>query len=104
MPIAQYGAGLRNVLTCLPGTYGTALLRIHALEGVYEEMAAQNMPQTMIDGMKQTSDCALEFFGYRVQEWQMYLVLVGTIALFTGIYILINYLGTKRLTKAKKVK
>ena len=104
MPIAQYGAGLRNVLTCLPGTYGTALLRMHALEGVYEEMGASGMPQAVIDGMKQTSDCALEFFGYRVQEWQMYLVLVGTIALFTGLYILFNYLGAKRLTKAKKSK
>ena len=104
MPIAQYGAGLRNVLTCLPGTYGTALLRMHALEGVYEEMGATGMPQAVIDGMRQTSDCALEFFGYRVQEWQMYLVLAVAIVLFTGLYILCNHLGTKRLTKAKKIK
>ena len=104
MPIAQYGAGLRNFLTCLPGTYGTALLRTHALQGVYAEMGRQNVPQAAIDGMKEISDCAFEFFGYRVEIWQMYLVLVASIALFTGVYVLLNYLGAKRLTKAKKSK
>ncbi|MBQ7830852.1 MAG: ABC transporter permease [Clostridia bacterium] len=104
MPLSQYGTGLRNVLTCLPGTYGTSLLRNHALQGVLEEMSAQNFPAEAIEAMKATADCSLEFFGHNVEIWQMYLVLVGAILLFTGLYVLLNYLDAKRLTKAKKVK
>ena len=101
MPLSQYGTGLRNVLTCLPGTYGTSLLRNHALQGVLEEMSAQNFPAEAIEAMKVTADCSLEFFGHNVEIWQMYLVLVGAILLFTGLYVLLNYLDAKRLTKIK---
>ena len=104
MPISQYGTGLRNVLTCLPGTYGTSLLRNHALRGVLEEMQAQNFPAEALEGVKATADCSLTAFGYTVEIWQMYLVIIGAILLFTGLYVLFNYLGAKRLTKAKKSK
>lgn len=104
MPLSQYGAGLRNVLTCLPGTYGTALLRNHALQGVLGEMQAQNFPQEALEGIKTTADCTLKAFGHTVEIWQMYVVLIGAILLFTGLYVLFNYLGEKRLTKAKKAK
>ena len=76
MPLSQYGAGLRNVLTCLPGTYGTSLLRNHALQGVLGEMSAQGFPAEALEGMKVTADCSLEFFGHSVDIWQMYLVLI----------------------------
>ena len=104
MPLSQYGAGLRNVLTCLPGTYGTSLLRNHALQGVLGEMSAQGFPAEALEGMKVTADCSLEFFGHSVEIWQMYLVLICAILLFTGLYVLCNYLGAKRLTKTKKEK
>ena len=58
MPLSQYGAGLRNVLTCLPGTYGTSLLRNHALQGVLGEMSAQGFPAEAWEGMKVTADCS----------------------------------------------
>jgi multidrug/hemolysin transport system permease protein len=104
MPISQYGTGLRNVLTCLHGTYGTSLLRNHALRGVLSEMQAQGFPAEALDGVKATADCSLTAFGHTVEIWQMYLVLIGAILLFTGFYVLLNYLGAKRLTKSKKSK
>ena len=36
MPISQFSEGLQKVLSVLPGTYGTSLLRNHALHGVFE--------------------------------------------------------------------
>ena len=38
MPISQFSEGLQKVISFLPGTYGTSLLRNHALRGVFEEM------------------------------------------------------------------
>ena len=38
MPISNFGEGLQKVLSFLPGTYGTSLLRNHAMRGVYAEM------------------------------------------------------------------
>ena len=38
MPISQFSEGLQKVISFLPGTYGTSLLRIHALRGVFREM------------------------------------------------------------------
>ena len=104
MPLSQYGTGLRNVLCCLPGTYGTSLLRNHALNGTLKEMSKQGFPPEAIAEIKKTADCSLEVFGFTVEVWQMYLILIGAIALFTGLYVLLNYLGAKRLTKAKKSK
>ena len=104
MPLAQYGEGLRNVLMCLPGTYGTSLLRNHALRGVYAEMESQNFPAEALDAMKTVSDCRIEFFGHRVEVWQMYLVLAGAVVVLTGGYILIHYIAGKCRKKQKKTK
>ena len=41
MPISQFGEGLQRVLGFFPGTYGTSLLRNHALGGVLAEMESQ---------------------------------------------------------------
>jgi hypothetical protein len=67
-------------------------------------MQSQNFPAEALEGVKATADCSLTAFGYTVEIWQMYLVIIGAILLFTGLYVLFNYLGAKRLTKAKKSK
>lgn len=95
MPISQFSAGLKNTLMLLPGTYGTSLLRNHALRGVYAEMTAQGYPPEMVEAIQRTADCKLEFFGHEVQTWQMYLVLIGAIALLVGGYILLHSLRRK---------
>nr|MBR6778194.1 ABC transporter permease [Clostridia bacterium] len=99
MPLSQFSQGLRNVLGFFPGTYGTSLVRNHALQGVCKELSAQGFPPEAIESIKTVSDCNLEFFGHSVEIWQMYLVLAGVTALLLGLYVLLNILGEKRKTK-----
>lgn len=91
MPISQFSEGLQKVVSFLPGTYGTALLRNHALNGAYKEMKALGIPNEAIDGIKDSIDCNLYFFGEKVEMSTMYLVLSITVILLIGIYILLNF-------------
>ncbi len=99
MPIKSFGDGLRNALMFLPGTYGTSLIRNHSLNGVFAEMENVGFPPEVMNGIKESIDCRLNFFGTNVEQWVMYLVLIGSVVLLIGIYILLNVL--KREAKRK---
>ena len=96
MPISQFGAGLQKVLSFLPGTYGTSLLRNHALRGVFAEMGDIGFPREIIDGIKDSVDCNLYFFGKNVSLSAMYVILAGSTAVLISVYILLNALCKKR--------
>lgn len=96
MPISSFGAGLQKVLGFLPGTYGTSLVRNHSLSGVFAEMSKSGFPVEVIEGIKDSIDCNLYFFGSRVEIWHMYLILILSDLLLIGIYILINAMRMKR--------
>lgn len=96
MPISQFGAGLQKVLSFLPGTYGTSLLRNHALRGVFAEMADIGFPNEIINGIKDSVDCNLYFFGKNVSLSAMYVILAGAAAVLISVYILLNALCKKR--------
>ena len=96
MPISQFGVGLQRFFMFLPGTYGTALIRNHSLSGVYREMANQGFPTETIEGIKDSIDCNLYFFGNKVSTGTMYGVLIGSIAVLIGVYVLIMYLRSKK--------
>lgn len=95
MPISNFGTGLQKVLSFLPGTYGTALFRNHALRGVYQEMEQCGFPSEVVDGIRDSIDCNLYFFGEKVSIGAMYGVMVVAVALLIGIYVLINLLRKK---------
>lgn len=95
MPISNFGTGLQKVLSFLPGTYGTALFRNHALNGVYQEMEQCGFPSEVVDGIRDSIDCNLYFFGEKVSIGAMYGVMLITVALLIGIYVLINLLRKK---------
>lgn len=99
MPISWFGSGLQNVLMFLPGTYGTSLIRNHALKGVFAEMESVGFPPETMNEIKASIDCRLSFFGTNVEQWVMYLVLIGSVVLLIGIYVLLNVL--KRNAKKK---
>ena len=96
MPLSQFGAGLQKVLSFLPGTYGTSLLRNHALRGVFAEMGDIGFPREIIDGIKDSVDCNLYFFGKNVSLTAMYVILAGSTAVLISVYILLNALCKKR--------
>ena len=90
MPISQFSPGLQKVLSFLPGTYGTCLLRNHALRGVFEAMDTLGFPPEVTEEIKDSIDCNLYFFGDKVGINTMYLILGGSVAVLVGGYILLN--------------
>lgn len=90
MPISSFGKGLQNFISLLPGTYGTALMRNHALRGVYEEMSEQGFPSEVVEAIKDSVDCNLYFFGDKVSQGAMYGVMTGAIVVFVAAYVLIS--------------
>lgn len=92
MPISNFGAGLQKALSFLPGTYGTSLLRNHALRGVFEEMSAQGFPAEVVESIKDSIDCNLYFFGDKVELGAMYGIVATSVVLLIGVYVLINIL------------
>ena len=96
MPIGSFSEGLQKVLSFLPGTYGTSLLRNHCMRGVISEAAAQGIPDEHIEGIKASLDCSVEFFGHKVGTGVMYIILCASIALLLGIYICLNIASARR--------
>ena len=95
MPISQFSEGLQKVISFLPGTYGTSLLRNHALRGVFEEMGEQGFPSEVVEAIKDSVDCNLYFFGNKVEISTMYFVLIAAIAIAIGLYVVMNFLFGK---------
>lgn len=90
MPISSFNEGVQKVLAFLPGTYGTALVRIHAMQGALAEMQKQGVPGSAVEAMKDALDCNLYFFGKQVSTTAMYLILCGTVAVLIGAYVLMH--------------
>ena len=90
MPMSGFGTGLQRVLSFLPGTYGTCLIRNHAMAGVLREMRdTAGFPDEVLEGIRDSIDCNLSFFGTQVTLPAMYLILTGATLLLVGLYILL---------------
>ena len=89
MPLATFGSGLRNTVMFLPGTYGTALIRNHSLNGIMNNLSS-TLPLDAIKGLKDSIDCNIYFFNTKVEIGTMYLVVTLSIVLLITAYVLIN--------------
>lgn len=96
MPLSQFGSGLRNTIMFLPGTYGTSLVRNHMLSGVFKEMNAAGIPDGVVEGIKDSVDCNLYFFGSDVGAGVTYAVMLGAIAVLIGAYIALNLIRRRK--------
>ncbi len=90
MPISNFSDGLQKVISFLPGTYGTSLLRNHAMRGVFEEMLDLGFPKEVVEGIRDSVDCNLYFFDNKVETGTMYLIMVGVVVLLVGLYVVLN--------------
>lgn len=97
MPISQFSTGLQRVISFLPGTYGTSLVRNHALRGVFAEMERQGFPAQVVDMMKNSIDCNLYFFDREVSVGTMYAILAITVTVLIAAYILLHALLKKKV-------
>ena len=96
MPISNFGPGLQKALSFLPGTYGTSLLRNHAMSGSFAQMEKLGFPSQVVEAIRESVDCRLYFSGHAVSLGQMYLVLCGSILVLVAAYILMNRLSGRR--------
>lgn len=96
MPISSFAPGLQKVISFLPGTYATSLLRNHAMRGAFAEMEKLGFPSQVMNGIRDGVDCNLYFFEKSVSEGAMYAVLCGSIVLFALLYIIFNVASKKK--------
>lgn len=96
MPISSFAPGLQKVISFLPGTYATSLLRNHAMRGAFAEMEKLGFPDQVMKGIRDGVDCNLYFFEKSVSEGAMYAVLCGSIVLFALLYIIFNVASKKK--------
>lgn len=96
MPISNFSKGLQRVISFLPGTYGTSLLRNHALRGVFSEMKSIGFPSEVVESIKDSVDCNLYFFDKKVETGKMYLILIASILVLVGVYVGLNFLLSKK--------
>ncbi len=99
MPISSFSKELQRLLSFLPGTYATALLRNHAMQGALREMEALGVPEEAIRSLRDAMDCNLYFFETQVSIPAMYILLIATVAALIGLYLLMNALQLTRSTK-----
>ena len=90
MPISSFGQGLQKVLSFLPGTYGTSLMRNHAMGGVLEEMVAQGLPVEAMEGLRDGLDCNLYFLGESVPVPVMYAIVALSTLVLMGLYVVLQ--------------
>lgn len=96
MPLSQFDEGLRNVLLFSPGTYGTALMRNHAMNGALNELNNEGLSTEYINSLKDSLDCNIYFFENQVSIPTMYAILGGTVAILIIVYILMNKFKKER--------
>lgn len=100
MPLASFSKELRTVLSFLPGTYGTSLVRNHAMAGAFREMGRIGFPDEVIAAIKDSIDCNIYFFEGKVSIPAMYAVLCGATVLLVGLYVIINVISGKNSKNA----
>lgn len=90
MPIATFGETLQKVVSFLPGTYGTALVRHHAMRGALQQMQEEGAPEVMVESIKESLDFYPKFFDHTVELGEMYAILGVAIVVLIGIYLVQN--------------
>lgn len=96
MPVSSFGEGLQKAISCLPGTYGTSLVRNHAMQGALKQMVSDGVPAEVVESIKDSLDCNLYFFDNSVSIGGMYVVMGVTIVVLLTAYVLLNVFKVKR--------
>lgn len=96
MPLSQFGGGLQKVLSFLPGTYGTSLIKNHMLDGAFRELEKIGASKELVDGISKSVDARYYFFDNLVGEGAKYAVLITSIVVFTTIFVIINLAKNKK--------
>ena len=96
MPISSFPLGLQKVLSFLPGTYGTSLMRSHAMNGAIKSLEESGLPQEYITSLKDAMDSNVYFLGHNVPDLAKFLIIIMTIIVLSSLYILLNHKKQKK--------
>ena len=96
MTISNFSDPLQKFMSFLPGTYGTSLLRNHAMAGVFREMKNLGFPREIVESIRASVDCNIRFFSNDVKTGAMYAVLCISVSVLLAAYIAANVLRAKR--------
>lgn len=96
MPISNFSETLQRVVSFLPSTYGTSLIRNHTMQGAFAEMSAEGVPSEVIDGIKTGIDCNLSFYDHSVGLGTMYAIVGGFTVLVVAAYVALNVFVNKK--------
>jgi len=96
MPISNFGSGLQKILSFLPSTYGTSMLKNHMLRGVFAKMRINGFPDEVVSSIADSLDCNPVLGGNVVSTGGMLLIMLGSVVLFGVIYLIMTALTKKR--------
>ena len=96
MPISSFGSGLQKVLSFLPSTYMTSLVRNHVMRGVLVQMEAEGIPKAFVDVTRESLDCTVKFAGKTVTIPAMYAYVGGMVLVLLGAYLAVQYLAERK--------
>ncbi|BAR06809.1 ABC-type uncharacterized transport system, permease component [Scardovia inopinata] len=90
MPMSLFPSGLRTVLTYLPNTYGTALLRTHIMGDALQQAGEQKIPGAVLDQIKKSTDYTILFRGHAVSVPAMVLIMMAAVVICLLIFVIQN--------------
>jgi multidrug/hemolysin transport system permease protein len=98
MPLSSFPEGLQKVLSFLPGTYGTSLLRNHSMNGALEALENELPAEyaSSVNGARDAFDLNLYFFGEEVSEGVKFIILGVSIVVLITIYLLLINFNSKK--------
>lgn len=98
MPVSNFGDGLQKLLSYLPGTYGTSLLKNHMLRGVFAQMKEDGFPKQSVTEIAKSLDCLPVFRGEVVSTQDMIAVMAASILILGAVYLVMTAIFVKRNT------
>ncbi len=100
MPISQFSEGLQKVLSFIPCTYATSLIRTHAMRGALNALEDEGMPESAVESIKDMMDCNLYFFDEKVSGDAKLVFVLITVAVLIAVYVALNIFSAKKAKKA----
>ena len=99
MPINSFGKGLQNILSFLPGTYATSLIKYDVMNPTFVKMSESGLPIEYLNGLKKSIDADFYFNNNLVTNQIKIIVLVCSILVFLSVFIAFNIIQKKKNTK-----
>lgn len=95
MPISNFSTGLQKILSYLPGTYGTSLIKNHMLHGIFTELSDSGFPDDVVTAIADSLDCNPAFHGHAVGVGEMVVIMVASVVILGMIYLLMASFSKK---------